>query len=400
MDAKVTIELSAAGQKDALARGLSAEREQTIIVPAGNGDLKYFNVEAAGALSLKLISAASVTRQYGSWKNLAWDIYPSADDILDFLHTREEKRAAILAAEQAEKDQKALTEKKRYEDAYAKFSALTDKDQEAAIDSYYKNYASIDSVVLKAQDYPLVAAACARQNARIAAEEAKAKRLKKIPPAAKLLRTTLSADGRYQFTVPNSTVGESWSKQVTSVNSAKRGGYALEGPWLNCSQTALLEAGELVAVGGKKWEGSRKRGSYAIELNLYIVTPAGLIFDRANNEINRAAELVALTSAERIEQALKARAKFAQEKIDALLAQRVAGWREVKAACERALQGVDPESNIQDIDSAAGAIVAAGYRELAKKHHPDAGGAAETMALINAAKKQLVEILNAARGVK
>jgi hypothetical protein len=46
-----------------------------------------------------------------------------------------------------------------------------------------------------------------------------------------------------------------------------------------------------------------------------------------------------------------------------------------------------------DIDGAAAAIVAAGYREMAKRHHPDAGGSHNAMSLLTQAKSQLTKIL-------
>ena len=53
---------------------------------------------------------------------------------------------------------------------------------------------------------------------------------------------------------------------------------------------------------------------------------------------------------------------------------------------------------IADIDAAAAAIVAEGYRALAKVHHPDAGGNHQAMALLSQAKQQLTQILQLARG--
>jgi hypothetical protein len=55
-------------------------------------------------------------------------------------------------------------------------------------------------------------------------------------------------------------------------------------------------------------------------------------------------------------------------------------------------------AKFSDIDGAAAAIVAAGYRELAKRHHPDAGGSHAAMSLLTQAKQQLVKILDLAKG--
>ena len=52
-----------------------------------------------------------------------------------------------------------------------------------------------------------------------------------------------------------------------------------------------------------------------------------------------------------------------------------------------------------DVDGAAAAIVSLGYRELAKRNHPDAGGDHQTMSLLTQAHKQLRQILDLAKGV-
>lgn len=51
-----------------------------------------------------------------------------------------------------------------------------------------------------------------------------------------------------------------------------------------------------------------------------------------------------------------------------------------------------------DVDGAASAIVSAGYRELSKRFHPDAGGDHNTMSLLTQAHKQLKQILDMAKG--
>lgn len=54
-------------------------------------------------------------------------------------------------------------------------------------------------------------------------------------------------------------------------------------------------------------------------------------------------------------------------------------------------------SKFADIDAAAAAIVSAGYRELAKRCHPDLGGDHNSMSLLTQAKTQLVKILEIAK---
>lgn len=419
MEAQVTIRLSEQGQKDALARGLPAERDQVITVPANNGDLKYFNVDSKGQLSLHLTSGAGVTRSWGSWSDLSWDVYPSAEDILNYLRTRDEKRAAIEAAEQAEKERKDADERAKHEAAYQKFCALSEEEQEKLVNVSYKDRVHLDMELL-AQDYAAVAAACARVADKNKQKEKLAAVRKKLPAGPRDdLAVTLSADGSdgsYKLTVPEGKYSDKWAKRVSSVDSAQRGGFAIGGSWLDCGSTYNMPAGEIIAVGSKEWQGSRKRGSYVNDYRLFVVTPAMLVPIGAWDGVSKdkTNEQLSLTAEERVEQALKHRIDQAQKYIDRLIAldrtefaaltgeidERLTQWREQKAACERALEGAAPDANIVDIDSAASAIVAAGYRELAKKHHPDQGGAAETMALLNAAKKQLVEILSAAREVK
>lgn len=55
-------------------------------------------------------------------------------------------------------------------------------------------------------------------------------------------------------------------------------------------------------------------------------------------------------------------------------------------------KGIKPKP-ISSVDSAVESIVIAGYRALARAHHPDLGGDVNTMMLINKAKKELEELL-------
>jgi hypothetical protein len=65
---------------------------------------------------------------------------------------------------------------------------------------------------------------------------------------------------------------------------------------------------------------------------------------------------------------------------------------------DKAPAGPTRLAKFDDVDSAAAAIVAAGYRELAKRHHPDAGGTHMAMSLLTQAKSQLQKILELAKG--
>lgn len=62
---------------------------------------------------------------------------------------------------------------------------------------------------------------------------------------------------------------------------------------------------------------------------------------------------------------------------------------------------VEKESNeekITSVDSAVEAIVRTGFRALARAFHPDLGGDAEVMTILNRAKKELKDLLQEVRG--
>lgn len=406
MEAKVTISLSEQGQKDALARGLPAEREQTLVVPAVNGDLQFFDVDAEGRLSLTLTYTASAVRdpRGSGWANLAWDRVPSAQDVLEFLRTRDGKRAEIVAAEETKKAQAAAAENAQRQAMYEQFCALSESEQEANLRDYSQ---------LKADAWPAIAAAEARLRERLVQAE-KLTQLRKRLPLGPLARPVqINPDSTATVKIPDGTLSDSWSKHVTEVNPTQRGGYAIGGTWLKCGESFILPVGAIIAVGGKEWKGSKRSGSYKHDYRLFVVAPSGLLPAGAWDgvSVTKTAELLAQTPEERCQNALLSRVEMADKCIAALrdfdrveFAQllseidgRITAWSEVKAACEVALNAADIENSFADIDSAAAAIVAAGYRELAKKHHPDAGGAPETMAFLNAAKSQLVEILKAVK---
>lgn len=416
MQATVTFQLSAAGQKDALARGLPAQQKQTMTIPVTPEDVQYFSVQPDGSLTLDLHYGAGVKRDgWGSgWQHHTFDTYPSPEDILTFLRTREERRAAVIAAEESEKERKAREEQERRAAAYTAFCALPEEEQEKKLNTYYKR-AEVDGVFLGAEQFPAVAAALERHARKQQAEKERQERRKQIPGAPKEGREVeLQPDGTYLFTCPEGKYSESWAKKLSGVDPAKHGGYALEGTWLKSGERYRATAGDVIAVGSKQWQGSRKRGSYVTDFTLYVVTPIRLVRVKLFNMVSpaAAADLLAQTSEERVENAIKKliadcekcladlvaldRAQYPEE--GQLIDERTAAWQALKDQAEKALAGADPESNITDIDSAAAAIVTAGYRELAKRYHPDAGGSAEVMALLNTAKRQLVEILAAAKG--
>jgi hypothetical protein len=52
-----------------------------------------------------------------------------------------------------------------------------------------------------------------------------------------------------------------------------------------------------------------------------------------------------------------------------------------------------PQVVIKDIDSAVENIIRVGYRSLARANHPDLGGDAEVMVILNKAKKEIIELM-------
>lgn len=52
---------------------------------------------------------------------------------------------------------------------------------------------------------------------------------------------------------------------------------------------------------------------------------------------------------------------------------------------------------ITDTDSAVEAIIATGYRALARAYHPDLGGSTEVMAILNRTKRELKELLESTK---
>jgi hypothetical protein len=56
-----------------------------------------------------------------------------------------------------------------------------------------------------------------------------------------------------------------------------------------------------------------------------------------------------------------------------------------------------PKDAISDVDSAVAAILYTGYRALARANHPDLGGNAEIMMVLNKAKKEIDDLLKSLR---
>lgn len=427
MQAKVQYRLSEAGQRAALAAGLAAQVEQAATIEVGNGDLELFAVDAAGNLSADATTgwagAAPIWNgEYAGWKSHYFDAPPSPADLVLMLRTRRAKRAEYIAADRAERKAQEQTAAAEKDAVRAAALERVRSAKPGELDSGVRTSDMyVSGVQLSSQQYPEVAAYLADYRQREADRIASAERLKRIEEAAKeaaFCETQYVQDGKYAFDCPSSPYFEEWAKHVTSVDPAGRGGFALQGEWLKCLGRFALPAGEIVVVGGKEWRGSRKRGEWVSSADIYLVTPAGLRhvagFKRTDGAVTRCAELLAQTPAERVKEKLESTIALSEKKVAALRAldrgeftaeleiidARIAGWQQLAAMCESALIGGAGDERITDIDSAAAAIVSAGYRALSKIHHPDAGGSAATMALLSQARRQLVELLKLAGEVK
>lgn len=70
------------------------------------------------------------------------------------------------------------------------------------------------------------------------------------------------------------------------------------------------------------------------------------------------------------------------------------GYKVLEVSAEKESSQVQ----ITDVDSAMENIVLAGYRALARAHHPDLGGDTETMVILNRTKKELLDLLKEIKG--
>ena len=421
---KVTIAytLNDAGRKALLIAGGDGKAEQSTTIDIESGDIDLMSLAGDGSLSADARMGAIRRSSYmgASWQDHGFSAVPDAAELLAFLRARIGQRAQVEAAEAA-----AAAERKAAEAAAdglrreAAILALRQALTEGKIIQPTYGCLSINTCQLRAGDPD-----CGLDVQRmldLAAAEAAAKsghnaRLSEIEAAARMpaiIPTIALPDGTYQFTCPDSRWESAWSKHLESIDSTAKNGYAFEGPWLRANSVEILSAGDLVIAGSKSWSGSKRRGEWVYSKELYIVTPAGLLKIADDEDCKPAAiKKLAQDIPERLEQSLKARAKTAREKLLALGAldravyaagvadidSRIAAWQGVLDSCQKALEAPAADEKITDIDSAAAAIVAAGYKALAKIHHPDAGitGSDATMALLSAARVQLRDMLKLA----
>jgi hypothetical protein len=402
MQATVKYFLDEAGQKASLIAGGDGKKEQTITIEVTNGHVDLFSIYD-GKLSASCKDGTART-SYGAWKEHCFSTVPSPEDLLTFLSNLKAERAAVLAGEAQEKEAKA--ERDRIEAEAKRMTAIKKlADSLVAGELINPVYPSdthlrIDGVLLSVSDadcgvsvnHMLAAATSARDS-----REHREKHLKTIKDIgrANIRPTELLANGEYQFEVPTS-IGEDWAKQVQVVDASKPEGYAFQGPWLKTGTTAILPAGSLVLVGGKRWEGSRRSGEWNYRKQLFIVTPAGLRLICSNGEAKaKAIDYLALTPNQRVARIIGATGKTCFEKTAELTALNrteyadslteldaaIASWRELLAACAKSAEPEAPEITIEapkrafnfedeitDLTSASHAIITAGYKSLARKH--------------------------------
>lgn len=413
MKASIDYRLSSPGQKAALAAGVPAQENHSVDIEIDAADVHFFNVDRSGSLSLDLSTEGGRERRYvGSsrWSDVLFDAPLTAKDILSFLHEREIARAAVESEEARIAVEKEQQETAQREAALAELRAkLADPAWHVRSNEYYLRFGDVS--LHPSDPEPEIQEAFRRRDVFAAAERLMAAHLKDLPPKPVVRPTTFNASGEYSFTCPSSNKEKDWAKHVESIDASQSNGYAFVGPWLKPRATESLAAGELIVVGGSEWQGSRKRGSYVHVRHLYVVTSAGLCWVVSGDGTKAEAKaLLALDPAERIEKVIAAAVTQCDESIgkcDSLdkveyadISEDIvtvrAAWVERREAWIKASETATPDDRITDIDSAAAAIIAAGFKALSKTHHPDAGGSNETMALLSQARAQLRELLKMA----
>lgn len=445
MIATITYNLSEAGQKASLIAGGDGKSQQTVSIEITPEQVDLFDINN-GTLSADCRKGATRSgSSWEPWRSHEFATIPTAEELVGFLVARSSQRQIVEAEEAREKAEKA--ERDKQEAAIKRTAAiatLTEALTSGTViqPSWHTNrYLNIDGVQLSDTDADsvepvslmLARAEIARSQAALHEEHMKA--IKAIASVAKIRPTTPLPNNQYAFDVPSSGMREKdWAKHVSDVDTSKTGGYAFSGSWLTVGKTEELPNGSLVLVGGSQWEGSRKRGETVYKSLLYLVTPAGLrLIDSGTDEAKKeAAKYLALDPDARVQKLLKKVAKDAAEaiaKFDALdateyhaeaeeILTRRTSWAELQTLCETALagglryrapEGEEPEPEpepvtplkptrayhldepITDMLTAADAIIAAGYKSLARKHKDSA----EIMEALRQAKQQLQAALNA-----
>jgi hypothetical protein len=436
MQATIKYRLSESGQKAALLakKGGNAERTEVVEVPDDAIDL--FKVNSAGELTADLTEGSARNVGGWGWTSVWFDRILTASDTIAFLRDRLKNRAAVEVAEAAEKAakdaEKAAADKARRVADIEVIRTAAESDeipetmqregQTIRVGVKRDGYFGLQNLNAYSADDPecgpdvqriidIMQAKQDRINAEKATEEARTALRARIPGAPVIHSATINPDGKIAATIPASPKGDGWAKHVTSVNTTQRNGMAFEGQWMDQGSTYNLDAGDLVVIGAKWYEGSRRNGEYKKSRALYIVTPAGCM-TLSDNSPEAAAEALKQTPQERVIGALTRKLGVCDDYIARLTAcqtpefaeladmvtERIYSWTALKGNVEAALAAAAAEPAITTIEAAAAAIVSMGYRELSKRHHPDAGGTTDEMALINQARTALTELLKLAQG--
>lgn len=422
MTAKVMYKLSQFGQRAALAAGLDAQIDQSQTIEVSAVDLDLFAVSGDGSLSVD--ACRGWQQQYGSWTAYSFDASPSPADLLLFLRQRKDERAKVETAEAEERARNK--ERKAAEERLDREKAILTLREALAGDTVLSDMRDVrlqvNGVLLSPTD-PEVGSDVQRMIDRANAAKVRQKQAEEQRKTVKAMDhvtnhpATLLPDGQYWFICPELSGESAWAKRIDSIDQSAKNGYCFLGPWLKVGATEVAVPGDLIICGSKSWSGSRKRGEWSHSKILYMLTPAGLIKMASDDDCkSQAIKQLSRDPMERVEKRLKACAKEAKtaiaeyEALDrteyadalALIDERVATWCERLNACEKALAAAyqPADEKITDIDSAAAAIVAAGYRALSKQHHPDVGGSDAAMALISQARAQLRDMLKLAGGVR
>jgi hypothetical protein len=429
--AKATISylLSAEGQKAAIASELSAAREQTSEVDVSNGDLALFDVDKEGNLSASAEQGwERINTWSSSWKEYAFDVPPSQDDLLIFLRQRVTERVRVEQEEIVTKEAKRLEEETKKQSAIefmlARIQSANAQGIEDGLTLYpkisyedgtYYDCVGTSDCELSVNQYQAAAEFATRVHARKDAEEEKAARLKAIkdaaPRRAKGRDVTPAEDGKLLFTCPDSTLPGEWAKHVISVDPEQKGGYALEGPWLKVNEQFTLTAGDIIVVGGKEWQGSKRRGSFIYESAVYIITTTGVRsmgrWDKTAAAVTKVASLLKMTPKERCKIALEKAIAIANKYLVALgeldptvyadeyadeIETRISEWTELQQECERALTNKGKGGTIKSVSDMAADIIAEGFRVLAEQHQTS--GDTASLALLNEARNTLIKFLN------
>lgn len=155
-------------------------------------------------------------------------------------------------------------------------------------------------------------------------------------------------------------------------------GSRVTGPWLSVGECVPIPLGGIVIVGCKRLG--------APVVRVYVATPLGLVRQIDGTEF----KLIQLPASERVVLALETLANRAKglcrKTSDTRTRERLAQIIDY-AAC------YEPTSDLDTATGVAMTIIRAGYRSLAKQHHPDVGGNTLTFQRMTEVYNQLMALV-------